>query len=180
MIPFPNKKYDIIYADPAWSYKDAIIGRGKPTSRAAWHYPTMTMAELKELPVLEIAKDDCLLFMWVISPDLLECIKVGEHWGFTYKQVAFVWNKERSVVGHYTMTRCELCLVFKRGRIPKPRGKRNMQQFLSVKRGRHSEKPLEIKHRITEMFPDQEKIELFARPGKLALDFGWDHWGDEV
>ena len=180
MIPFPDKQYDIIYADPAWSYRDTIIGRdGKKSSRAAWHYPTMTMTELKALPVHEIAADDCLLFLWVISPDLLECAKVGEHWGFEFKQIAFVWDKKITVVGHYTMTQCELCLVFKRGDIPKPRGKKNMKQFLSVKRGRHSEKPLEVKHRITEMFPEQQKIELFARRA-LPLDDGWDYWGNEV
>ena len=175
MIPFPDKKYSIIYADPPWAYRETIVGRGKETSKAEWHYPTMTMAKLKELPIQQIAADDCLLFLWVSSPNLLDCIKVGEAWGFTFKQVAFIWDKKRTVVGHYTMTQCELCLVFKRGRIPKPRGKRNIEQFLSEPRREHSRKPDAIRQRIIEMFPEQPKIELFAR-GNYA---GWDTWGNE-
>jgi hypothetical protein len=34
MIPFPDKKYNIIYADPAWNYTDKSLNRGG----AARHY----------------------------------------------------------------------------------------------------------------------------------------------
>ena len=128
------------------------------------------------MPVESLAENDALLFMWVTTAMLEDGLKVGKAWGFKYKQSAFVWDKQRTNPGYYTMTQCELCLVFKKGRIPKPRGKRNILQFLSVKRGKHSVKPNEARDRITEMFPEQEKIELFAR----ERFEGWDAWGNEV
>ena len=136
----------------------------------------MSFDELSSLSISEIAQDDCLLFMWVVSPFLPECIKVGESWGFVYKTVAFIWDKHYVLPGHYTMARCEMCLVFKKGKIPKPRGKRNICQLLSVRRGNHSQKPHQARQNITEMFPHHEKIELFARE-RFA---GWDAWGNEV
>ena len=103
-------------------------------------------------------------------------IEVGKSWGFDYKTVAFVWDKQLPVYRNYTMSQCELCLVFKSGRIPSPRGKRNIKQFLSCRRGRHSDKPDQIRHGIMEMFPEQSKIELFARQRFP----GWDCWGNEI
>lgn len=90
--------------------------------------------------------------------------------------MAFAWDKQLPVIGHYTMSQCELCLVFRRGRIPQPRGARNVRQFLSEKRTVHSAKPIEIRRRIEAMFPSQRKLELFARsPAE-----GWTVWGNEA
>jgi N6-adenosine-specific RNA methylase IME4 len=74
------------------------------------------------------------------------------------------------------MSQMELCLIGKRGKIPQPRGSRNVRQLVTSLRGRHSEKPDEVRKRIEEMFPHQNKIELFARQAPR----GWDIWGDEV
>ena len=74
------------------------------------------------------------------------------------------------------MSQVEICIVGKKGRIPKPRGLRNIRQFLSKMRGKHSEKPTEVRERIEKMFPVQSKIELFARTRHV----GWDSWGNEV
>ena len=179
MIPFPKKKYSVIYADPPWQHRSVMVNpfrkRLSPSS-AKNHYSTLALDDLKALPVENLAADDALLFMWVTTSMLEEGLALGKAWGFKYKQSAFVWDKQRTNPGYYTMTQCELCLVFKCGRIPKPRGKRNILQFLSVKRGNHSVKPYEARDRITEMFPHHEKIELFARE---RFD-GWDAWGNEV
>ena len=74
------------------------------------------------------------------------------------------------------MSQCELCLVFRRGRIPTPRGARNERQLVRAKRGPHSAKPEEVRCRIERMFPEQPKIELFARQ---KVD-GWTAWGLDV
>ena len=174
--PFPDKKYDIIYADPAWEDKGKLMSG----SRIENHYPTMPLDDICALSVQDIAKDDCLLFMWTTGVNLFDSKDVGAAWGFEYSAVGFVWDKQNPVVACYTMSDCEFCLIFKRGRIPQPRGKRNIRQFLSCKKGAHSVKPLEIQHRITEMFPTQSKIELFARPMELTKIDGWDYWGNEV
>jgi N6-adenosine-specific RNA methylase IME4 len=114
--------------------------------------------------------------MWTTSPHLTQAIQLGEAWGFQYRTVAFIWNKMVHNPGQYTLSNCELVLVFKRGRIPTPRGARNIQQLFNIPRGKHSEKPIEIADAIERMFPSQKKIELFARRKKK----GWTIWGLEA
>ena len=101
---------------------------------------------------------------------------MGEAWGFEYKTVAFVWDKMIHNPGRYTLSQTEFVLVFKKGKIPQPRGARNVRQMVAVPRGKHSEKPIEVIKGITKMFPQQDKIELFARNNFV----GWDNWGLEV
>lgn len=115
------------------------------------------------MDVNSIASDDCLLFMWTTGPQMANAIELGSSWGFEYKTMAFVWDKQVHNPGRYTLSQTEFCLVFKRGRIPTPRGARNVKQLISVRRGKHSEKPETVIDGITRMFPKQNKIELFAR-----------------
>jgi len=185
----PQEKYDIIYADPPWDYggKMQFDKSSSSSDKIDWtknifissanfKYPTLKMRDLKKIPVTEIAKDDCLLFMWVTNPHLAQGIDLAQHWGFEYKTVAFVWDKMVHNPGKYTMSYCELCLVFKRGKIPLPRGTRNEKQLLSSPRGQHSVKPSEVRDAIERMFPSQKKIEMFAR----ANPDNWDVWGLDV
>ena len=146
------------------------------TGSAARYYPTVKIEDLKTLPVQNIADDDCLLFMWVTSPMLDKALELGAAWGFQYTTVAFVWDKKRVNPGYYTMSQTEMVLLFKKGKIPQPRGARNIRQLIREKRTEHSRKPYETHLRINMMFPDQDKIELFARR-KVP---GWHLWGNEV
>ncbi len=172
------KKYQIIYADPAWEYntKECLAKTSILNGELNTHYSTMTLKDLKALGVQSISDKNCMLFLWVVSPMLKEGIEVMEAWGFKYATIAFIWHKQRTNPGHYTMSECEICLVGKRGKIPNPRGSRNERQFLSELRTKHSKKPNEIRNRISKMFPEQTKIELFAR----QRHEGWDAWGNEV
>lgn len=172
-------KYQIVYADPPWDYKGQKQHNGKggvDTGGAIEHYPTMTLNELKLLRVKDVCDDDCLLFMWTSSPHLDQAIELLKSWEFKYATVGFVWDKQKVNPGFYTMSQCELCLIGKRGRIPSPRGARNVRQFVSVERGVHSAKPEEVRTRIEQMFPNQSKLELFAR----TTATGWDCFGNEV
>jgi N6-adenosine-specific RNA methylase IME4 len=176
---FPGGKFSIIYADPPWDYggqlQHAGVGSGD-TGGAVRHYPTVKLSDLKLLEVSRIADDDCLLFMWTTNPHLDQAVELGKAWGFSWATVAFVWDKERVNPGFYTLSQCELCLVFKKGRIPTPRGARNVRQMVRSRRGPHSEKPAEVRKRIEAMFPSQAKIELFAREKAE----GWVSWGLEI
>ena len=140
------------------------------------HYPTVTLDDLKTLPVANIAAPNSLLFLWATNPHLDQAIELGKAWGFSWATVAFVWDKRKTNPGFYTLSQCELCLVFKRGRIPQPRGARNIRQLVSAERGPHSEKPAEVRRRIEAMFPRQSKIELFSREHAP----GWTAWGLEA
>ena len=177
--PFPHKKYSIIYADPPWDYKGQLQhtgSGGKESGGAIRHYPTVPVSEMKTWDIASISEENCLLFMWSSSPHLDQAIQLGTAWGFQWATVAFVWDKQRLNPGFYTMSQCELCLVFRRGNIPQPRGARNMRQLVQAKRTRHSEKPEAVRKRIEKMFPHQCKIELFARKQYQ----GWDAWGLEI
>ena len=185
----PKEKYDIIYADPPWDYggkmqydkssmKDFNVGFEKNVfiSAANFKYPTLTLEELKELNIISISADDCILFMWTTGPQFENSIELGKAWGFEYKTVAFVWDKQIHNLGHYTLSQTEFVLAFKKGRFPSPRGARNIRQLLSIRRSEHSEKPEQVIDGITRMFPQQKKIELFARKNFI----GWDNWGLEI
>jgi len=182
----PNKKFDIIYADPPWHYNGKLqydksskskkkidLSKKIFISTSSFKYPTLKTSELMKLPVNEISKDDCILFMWSTNPHLAQAIELGKAWGFEYKTVAFVWDKMNHNPGQYTLSYCELCLLFKRGRIPRPRGARNVKQLIRSPRKKHSEKPIEVIQGIEKMFPTQERIELFARKKTK----GWWAWG---
>lgn len=185
----PNKKYQIIYADPPWDYggkmqydkssiKTRNVGFEKDIfiSSASFKYPTLKLKELKQLDIDSIADENCLLFMRATGPQMANAIELGQSWGFDYKTVAFVWDKMVHNPGRYTLSQTEFVLVFKKGKFPSPRGARNVRQFIQSHRGKHSEKPIEVLDGITKMFPTQSKIELFARK---RVD-GWDSWGLEV
>lgn len=185
----PDKKYQVIYADPPWDYggkmqydkttiKDENVGFERKIfiSSAAFKYPTLKLKQLKELNVSSIAADDCLLFMWTTGPQMANSIELGEAWGFEYKTVAFVWDKMVHNPGRYTLSQTEFVLAFKKGKFPQPRGARNVRQLITAHRGEHSVKPISVIDGITKMFPTQEKIELFARNNY----YGWDNWGLEI
>jgi len=183
MILFPDKKYNIIYADPAWSYqawkKDAKAAAGL----AEHHYDTMSIEDICNLPVKDIADQQCVLFMWVTYPQLKDSMKVIESWGFKYKTVAFTWVKRYSKnkeyckgLGYWTRSNAEICLLATKGTANKLVVDRTVTQIIDSVRERHSKKPDEARDRIVQLLGDIPRIELFARE---TAD-GWDSWGNEV
>lgn len=176
--PFPNKKYKIIYADPAWQFKTwSDKGKGRSAER---HYRTMPLEEIKKLPVARLADEDCALFLWATSPMLQNAFHVIAAWGFEYKTIAIGWmklNKNGSLfkgLGFYTRSNCELCLLATKGN-PIVIGQSFGDTFCSIRR-EHSRKPDEVRERIVELMGDCPRIELFARERFP----GWDAWGDQV
>lgn len=181
------RKYNIIYADPPWQYKGWTK---KPQFRtAASHYKTQDVEYLKSLNVPAICSVDAVLLMWATFPLLQEALELGKAWGFTYKTVAFTWVKQTKTsrlfvgMGYYTRANAEIVLLFTKG-TPLKRVAKNVQQVVISKIGRHSQKPVEVRNRIVQLFGDLPRIELFARnrPGFFP-DYeysGWDVFGNEV
>lgn len=174
------KKYQIIYADPAWTYKVwSKKGEGRTASS---HYTVTSLEDMKNLPVNKIADNDSVLFMWAIYPNLKEAFELGEAWGFKYKTVAFTWvkrNKKADTfftgMGYYTRANAEICLLFTKGK-PLKRISKSVMQVCNARIMKHSQKPSEIRDRIVKLFGNLPRIELFARQETE----GWDVWGDEV
>lgn len=177
MIPFPNKKYSVIYADPPWSYKD-----NKCNGNAEDHYPTMKLEDICNLPVKDLAADNCVLFLWTTYPMLKEAMQVIEAWGFKYKSIGFQWVKlNRSGkgyffgLGHWTRGNTEPCLIAVKGKPHRKSAAASQLIFAPLRQ--HSQKPPETRERIRELMGGGHSyIELFAR----NTTPGWDVWGNEV
>lgn len=171
-IQLPEGQYGIIYADPPWKYSDKLIeGYGA----ADHHYEQMSIDELCELPVKDMAGDDAVLFIWVTSPLLEDCFQVIEAWGFKYK-ASFVWDKVKHNYGHYNSVRHEFLLVCTRGS-KTPDNTELYDSVQSIERSKvHSEKPEEFRNIIDDLYPSGSRLELF---GRKKVD-GWRVWGNEA
>lgn len=175
-----NKKYQIIYADPPWSYRDKRNKHPRICGGALSHYPTMSVEEIKGM-TLPLIDTNCMLFLWATFPCLQEGLDVIRAWGFRYKTLGFSWvktNKKNGQpffgIGYYTKSNCEVCLIGVRGR---PIKQSNMvSSVLIAPRERHSKKPAIVRDKIVQLCGDVPRIELFARD---RVD-GWDAWGNEV
>jgi N6-adenosine-specific RNA methylase IME4 len=163
------KKYQVIYADPPWRYR-VTISRNR---RVENHYPTMAIEEICALKVP--SADDSVLFLWGTAPLMFEAFRVMEAWGFEYQTLA-VWNKVSMGMGYWLRGQCELLLIGTRGQIDAPPEARSVSSVYSEKRTKHSKKPAYFRNLISSWYPNEAKLEMFAREASP----GWDVWGNEV
>ena len=171
-------KYNVIYADPPWSFK-TYSDKGKDRSPEK-HYSVMSFKDICNMPVGNIARDNSVLLMWAIDPLLDKAFEVINAWGCTYKTVAFTWaklNKSKpgffTGLGYWTRGNPEMCLLATKGK-PK-RLSKSVPQLVVDKRREHSRKP-DIMYQHIENLLEGPYIELFARQKRN----GWDSWGNEV
>lgn len=174
-----EKKYSIIYADPPWHYQ--VYSQKGAGRSAESHYPTMTIEEIRTLPVGELAAKNCALFLWVTFPMLWEAFSVIEAWGFTYKTIAFVWIKQNKKtpslfwgMGYWTRANAELCILATKGSPRRQSAK--VHQVIVSPVETHSKKPDITRDKIIELLGNLPRVELFARQATE----GWDVWGNEV
>lgn len=177
------KKYQIILADPPWSYRDQGC-----QGTMANHYKGMKIEDICNLPIGKIADKNCVLFLWATYPMLKEALQVIEAWGFIYKTIAFQWIKLNPKsktpfygLGRWTRGNTEPCLLATKGK-PK-RVSKSVFQLIQEPRGKHSQKPNQARVKIRKLCGDIwdgvdiNRIELFARE---KTDWFGDVWGNEV
>ncbi len=180
-----TSKFSVIYADPPWTFKTwSEQGKGRSAEN---HYRCLSLKEIQELPVADLAAEDCALFLWATDPLLPQALDLIERWGFNYKTVAFVWaklNKNAPTtlwteadfftgMGYWSRANSELCLLGTKG---KPqRQSASVRRLVVAPRREHSRKPDEVADRIVRLMGDVPRIELFARTSQP----GWSVWGDE-
>ena len=172
-------RYNIIYADPPWRF-NTYSDKGKEKKSPEVHYPCMSIEDIYNLPINDIAAKDCILFIWVTFPLLKEGIQTIEEWGFTYKTCGFTWLKRNKIkdtpfvgLGYWTRANAELCLIGTKG---KPqRVSKAVQQALYEPIEGHSKKPDCVRERIVELCGDLPRVELFARQPTE----GWDVFGND-
>jgi len=180
-----KEKFSVIYADPPWTFKTwSDEGKGRSAEN---HYTCMSMQQIRELPVADLAAENCALFLWATDPLLPQALDLIERWGFNYKTIGFVWaklNKNAPTtlwdaedfftgMGYWTRANSELCLLATKG---KPQRKSaSVRRLVVAPRRQHSRKPDEVAQRIVQLMGDVPRIELFARTTRP----GWSVWGDE-
>jgi N6-adenosine-specific RNA methylase IME4 len=182
----PKRHFGAILVDPPWKFQ-FWSDKGRGNRAAEVHYDTMATHEIAELPVEELAADDCVLFLWIGWPYLLQAIALINRWGFTYKTCAFDWVKAHAGqidmfrddadvqvgLGWWTRANSEPCLLATRGH-PK-RVNADVRQAIIEPRREHSRKP-DCVHKRIERLVAGPYLELFARAERP----GWTCWGNEV
>lgn len=175
-----NRNYGTILADPPWQFKNRT-GKVAPEHKRLRRYATLSLQEIKEIPVSIVAAKKSHLYLWVPNALLKEGLEVMEAWGFQYK-TNIIWHKVRKDggpdgrgVGFYFRNTTEMVLFGVRGQLRTlAPGRRQVNIIFSRKR-EHSRKPDEL-YDIIEACSPGPYLELFAR-GKRE---GWDQWGNEV
>lgn len=174
-------KFRTILADPPWRFQNRT-GKMAPEHRRLMRYPTMTIQEIKELPVSMFAADKAHLYLWVPNALLQWGLDTMNAWGFEYKS-NLVWYKIRKDggpdgrgVGFYFRNVTELVLFGIRGQNNRTlsAGRRMVNLFATRKR-EHSRKPDEL-HTIIEKCSPGPRLEIFARHYRPS----WTVWGNEV
>lgn len=176
-----DKKYNIIYIDPPYRFSQGINPRKTFTSKGKkeelnLHYETMSDKEIKEFGFSQIADEQCVLFCWTTDAHLPIALEMIKNNDFTYKTIAFVWNKCRGFMGKWNVKQCEICLLATKGTAHKLVKSFKEKSYIEEPKTEHSAKPNCVRDRIVGMLGDLPRIELFARQHAV----GWDCWGNEV
>ena len=175
------KKYQIIYADPPWEIGKGGKKKVRPASSGGkLDYQTLSLREIEQIlfNATLLSDTNCSLFLWTIDKYLHEAQRLAEN--IIYKLHArLVWNKVTGIPASFDIRfGHEYLLWLYKGKLQPAatdeRGKIHSVFTEQVKN--HSRKP-EIAYQIIErLYPNTQKLELFARKRRD----GWDCWGNEV
>jgi N6-adenosine-specific RNA methylase IME4 len=177
--PLPEGSFSTILADPPWRFMNRT-GKVAPEHHRLGRYDTMTVEQIKALPVATVAAERAHCYLWVPNALLLEGLEVLKAWGFTYK-TNLVWHKVRKDggsdgrgVGFYFRNVTELVLFGVRGSMRTLAPGRRQTNLLATRKREHSRKPDEL-YDVIEACSPGPFLELFARYPRE----GWASWGDE-
>lgn len=176
-----GRKFKTILADPPWQFQNRT-GKVAPEHKRLNRYGTMTLDEIKELPVSDAAAETAHLYMWVPNALLPDGLAVMAAWGFTYKS-NLVWHKLRKDggsdgrgVGFYFRNVTELILFGVRGKNARTLDPgRTQVNYLGTRKREHSRKPDEQYQLIQSCSPGPY-LEMFARGERP----GWSIWGNQA
>ena len=173
------KKYQIIVVDPPWQIKK-IIKRVRP-NQVSMDYPMMTLEQIKNLPIKNIADEsNCILFLWTIDKYLYDSKPILENWGFKYHRT-MSWDKTNGLAMFGFNYRTEFILVGFMGKQDAYPKRKTIRTSFTAKSTFHSEKP-DYFYEMLDVLPHNPRIDIFARKKQngLFLKNKWDVWGNEV
>lgn len=175
-----NRTYGTILADPPWQFTNRT-GKVAPEHRRLNRYTTLTLQEIKDLPVSVAVAENAHLYLWVPNALLREGLEVMTAWGFQYK-TNIIWHKIRKDggpdgrgVGFYFRNTTEMVLFGVRGRLRTLAPGRRQVNIIKTRKREHSRKPDEL-YEIVEACSPGPFLELFARSQRD----NWEQWGNEL
>lgn len=170
-ITFPTGSYSCIVADPPWPVKMIGSSKQRPARAVALPYETMSLDEIKALPVADIAAEGAHLWLWTTNGFLREAFDVMEAWGFKYL-TTITWVKPNGL-GAWFQSRTQHVLFGYRERCVFPLA-RYKPTYFAAKPGAHSQKPDEFYDLVRSISPEP-RIDLFNR---RHIE-GFEGWGLE-
>lgn len=179
----PDRQYDVILADPPWSY----YGQQNKWGAAAKFYATAPDEAIVRLPIPDLLAERGVLFLWATSPRLDVAMACLAAWQLHFRGIAFVWVKARKDGGPIraqgvrpSIVKPTAEYVIAASRVAKGRPMKLADEAVSnvilAPRRAHSQKPDAVAEAIERLYPEASRLEMFAR----TLRPGWDLWGDEV
>lgn len=172
--------YGTILADPPWRFNNRS-GKMAPEHKRLNRYSTLSLEQIKSIPVSSVAAADSHLYLWVPNALLPEGLQVMEAWGYSYK-TNLIWHKIRKDggpdgrgVGFYFRNTTEIILFGVRGSLRTLRPGRSQVNIILSRKREHSRKPDE-QYDIIEQCSPGPYLELFARGSRE----GWNQWGNEA
>lgn len=167
-----NLNFNCIVVDPPWEMKK-IIRKVRPNQKERLDYPTMTLEEIKALPIQKVAAEDSVLFLWTTNAYLEKAFSVMRAWGFRYQR-CLTWDKGNGMCLFGFHHRTEFILFGYKGKIEMYPRRPAFPTIFSGKSKKHSAKPDEF-YKMAEVFGDR-RLDVFARCKRP----GWFVWGNEV
>lgn len=176
-----GKKFSTILADPPWQFQNRT-GKMAPEHKRLSRYTTMTLQQIKDMPVESVANNTAHLYLWCPNALIAEGLEVMKSWGFTYK-TNLIWYKIRKDggpdgrgVGFYFRNVTELILFGIRGKNARTlQPGRSQVNIISSRKREHSRKPDE-QYQIIEACSPGPFLEMFARYKRES----WTSWGDQI
>jgi len=174
--PLPAMSFDLVMIDIPWTFK-LYSAKGEQKSAQA-QYPTMTLAEIKALPVAHLARGDAVLFMWATWPLLPQAMATLETWGFKYASGG-VWHKRTPKgktafgTGYRLRSASEPWLL---GTVGKPKTSRSHRNLFEGLARQHSRKPNEAYAWCESYMPHARRADVFSRETRP----GWESCGNEA
>lgn len=176
-----GNKFSTILADPPWQFQNRT-GKMAPEHKRLSRYPTLTLEEIKKIPVADVTTDTAHLYLWIPNALLSDGLEVMKAWGFTYK-TNIIWYKirkdggpDRRGVGFYFRNVTEILLFGVRGKNVRTLKPGRTQENIIVKQKReHSRKPDE-QYDLIEACSWGPFLEMFARGSRP----NWHCWGNQA
>ena len=163
-----SRRFGCIYSDPPWLYDN------QGTRAAAGnHYLGLTVDQLCDLPIKQLAADDAHLHLWTTNAFLFDAPRIFAAWGFEYRS-SLIWVKPQMGIGNYWRNSHEFLLTAIRGNA-KRFNDHSLMSWLECDRGAHSAKPEQIRSML-EKSSAGPYLEMFGR--RVAP--GWTVWGNQI